>query len=68
MLVYEGIKESFIDEVDLGVIADRIRDKYIEVLKRKPSPPEFNSWKNSMQYMRGVLNDNEIPNNTGIQM
>ena len=46
MLVYEGIKESFIDEVDLGVIADRIRDKYIEVLKRKPSPPEFNSWKN----------------------
>lgn len=66
MLVYEGIKESFIDEVDLGVIADRIRDKYIEVLKRKPSPPEFNSWKNSMQYMRGVLNDNEIPNNTGI--
>lgn len=66
MLVYEGIKSSFIDDVDLGIIADKIRNKYIEVIKRKPSTPEFNSWKNSMQYMRGVLSDNEIPNNTGI--
>ena len=66
MLVYEGIKSGFIDDVDLGIIADKIRNKYIEVIKRKPSAPEFNSWKNSMQYMRGVLSDNEIPNNTGI--
>lgn len=66
MLVYEGIKSGFIDDVDLGIIADKIRNKYIEVIKRKPSAPEFNSWKNSMQYMRGVLSDNEIPSNTGI--
>lgn len=66
MLVYEGIKSGFIKDVDLGIIADKIRNKYIEVIKRKPSTPEFNSWKNSMQYMRGVLSDNEIPNNTGI--
>ena len=66
MLVYEGVKSGFIDDVDLGIIADKIRNKYIEVVKRRPSAPEFNSWKNSMQYMRGVLSDNEIPNNTGI--
>lgn len=66
MLVYEGIKSGFIEDVDLGIIADRIRNKYIEVVKRRPSAPEFNSWKNSMQYMRGVLSDNEIPNTTGI--
>lgn len=66
MLVYEGIKSEFIDDVDLGIIADKIRNKYIEVIKRKPSIPEFDSWKNSLQYMRGVLNDNEIPNNSGI--
>ena len=66
MLVYEGIKSGFIDDVDLGRIADKIRNKYIEVVKRRPSVPEFNSWKNSMQYMRGVLSDNEIPSNTGI--
>lgn len=66
MLVYEGIKSGFIDDVDLGIIADKIRNKYIEVIKKRPSAPEFNSWKNSMQYMRGVLSDNDIPNNTGI--
>ncbi len=66
MLVYEGIKSGFINDVDLGVIADKIRNKYIERIKRRPSAPEFNSWKNSMQYMRGVLSDNEIPDNTGI--
>ena len=66
MLVYEGIKSGFIDDVDLGIIADKIRNKYIEKIKRKPSTPEFNSWKNSMQYMRGVLSDNEIPDNIGI--
>ena len=66
MLVYEGIKSIFIDDVDLGIIADKIRNKYIEVVKKRPSTPEFNSWKNSMQYMRGVLSDNDIPNNTGI--
>lgn len=66
MLVYQGIKSSFINDVDLGIIADRIRDKYIKLIKRKPSMPEFNSWKNSMQYMRGVLADLEIPDNIGI--
>ncbi|MBQ3298422.1 MAG: DUF2075 domain-containing protein [Bacilli bacterium] len=66
MLVYEGVKSGFIDDVDLGIIADKIRNKFIEVVKRRPSAPEFNSWKNSMQYMRGVLSDTEIPNNTGI--
>lgn len=66
MLVYEGVKSGFINDVDLGIIADKIRNKYIEIIKKRPNAPEFNSWKNSMQYMRGVLSDIDIPNNTGI--
>lgn len=66
MLVYQGIKSSFIEEVNLGIIADKIREKYIELIHRKPPIQEYNSWKNSMQYMRGVLDDSEIPNNVGI--
>ena len=66
MLVYQGVKESFIEDVDLGIIADKIREKYIECIHRRPSGPEFNSWKNSMQYMRGVLADEEIPKKTGV--
>ena len=66
MIIYEGIKRSFIEDVNLGLIADKIREKYIEVLHRRPTGPEFNSWKNSMQYMRGVLDDDEMPNNMGV--
>ena len=33
MLVYEGVKSGFINDVDLGIIADKIRNKYIERLK-----------------------------------
>ena len=28
MLVYQGVKESFIEDVNLGIIADKIREKY----------------------------------------
>lgn len=66
MLVYQGIKSSFIEDVNLGLIAHKIREKYIECIHKKPSIPEFNSWKNSMQYMRGVLDDKEIPDNIGV--
>ena len=34
MLVYEGIKSGFIDDVDLGIIADKIRNKYITVTNK----------------------------------
>lgn len=66
MLIYQGIKSSFIEDVNLGMIADKIREKYREQLRRNPSKREFISWKNSMQYMRGVLDDRDIPNNSGI--
>lgn len=32
----------------------------------KPSPSEYRSWENSMEYMYKVLNYNELPNNTGV--
>lgn len=30
------------------------------------SNSQLNSWKNSMQYMRGVLDDSQIPDNSGV--
>ena len=65
MLVYEGIKSGFIDDVNLNRIVDKIYDKYKEFFGRT-SESQLNSWKNSMQYMRGVLDDNEIPDNAGV--
>ncbi len=66
MLVYQGVKTDFINDVNLNLIASKIQDKYYESFKRNVSKSEMNSWKNSMQYMRGVLDDCEIPNNAGV--
>ncbi len=65
MLVYEGIKSDFINDVNLNMIVDKIYDRYRQFFGRT-SESQLNSWKNSMQYMRGVLDDQEIPNNAGI--
>ena len=65
MLVYEGIKSGFIDDVNLNRIVDKIYDRYKQFFGRT-SESQFNSWKNSMQYMRGVLDDKEIPDNAGV--
>lgn len=65
MLVYEGIKSDFINDVNLNLIVKKIYDKYKQFFGRT-SESQLNSWKNSMQYMRGVLDDNEIPDNSGV--
>ena len=65
MLVYEGIKSGFIDDVNLNRIVDKIYDRYKQFFG-KTSESQLNSWKNSMQYMRGVLDDREIPDNAGV--
>ena len=65
MLVYDGIKSSFIADVDLNVITDKIYEKY-RAHFGNTGKAEINSWSNSMQRMRGVLSDIEIPNDAGI--
>ena len=65
MIVYEGIKSSFIDDVDLDMITEKIYDRYKQYFG-KTSTSQINSWKHSMQHMRGVLSDREIPDNAGI--
>ena len=66
MIVYEGIKSSFMNDVDLNVIADKILSRYIEVFHRRTGESEINSWKESMLRMRGVLADKEIPDDSGV--
>ena len=65
MLVYEGIKSGFINDVNLNLIVNKIYEKYQKFFGTT-SESQLNSWKNSMQYMRGVLDDREIPDNAGV--
>lgn len=66
MLVYEGVKSGFINDVDLNLITDKILTRFKEVFHRSTGEYEINSWRESMLRMRGVLADNEIPNNAGV--
>lgn len=66
MLVYEGVKSGFINDVDLNLITDKILNRFKEVFHRSTGESEINSWRESMLRMRGVLADNEIPDNAGV--
>lgn len=66
MLVYEGIKSSFINDVDLNLITDKILRRFKEVFHRSTGESEVNSWRESMLRMRGVLADSAIPDNAGV--
>ena len=66
MLVYEGVKSGFINDVDLNLITDKILKRFREVFHRGTGESEVNSWRESMLRMRGVLADEEIPDNAGV--
>jgi DUF2075 family protein len=66
MLVYEGIKSEFINDVDLNLITDKILNRFKEVFHRSTGESEVNSWRESMLRMRGVLADKDIPDNAGV--
>ncbi|MEK6887122.1 MAG: DUF2075 domain-containing protein [Nanoarchaeota archaeon] len=67
MIIYDSTKENFIRDVENDVIAKKIEENYLlhigkahEAMKR--------SWRNSMEYMYKVLNDEKIPAESGISI
>lgn len=68
MIVYQSTKTGFIHDVTSGSIDDIIKAKVLEKLKRNTGPSETESWRNSLMYMNNVLNDPEIPNDSGISI
>jgi hypothetical protein len=66
MIIYDGIKDEFMRQMDEDLIAIELRDTIKEKMHRSTSESEYNSWINSLVFMYKVLNDNEIPGNAGI--
>lgn len=66
MVVYEGTKAEFINDVDLNLITDSILKRFKEIFHRSTGESEINSWRESTLRMRGVLADSEIPDNAGV--
>lgn len=66
MLIYEGIKTDFMRSIESETIAYEIEQKILNSMHRHTSMNEFRAWKNSLDAMYKVLNDKDIPDNTGI--
>ncbi|MDO4182871.1 MAG: DUF2075 domain-containing protein [Coriobacteriia bacterium] len=66
MIIYSGIKSDFMQEVDADTIAYTVRDNILAKMHRTTGDAEFRSWVNSLEYMYKVLNDSDIPQNSGV--
>ena len=66
MIVYLETAEKFCSDVNDNCIEERIHDAFRKRLGRSVGDSEKRSWRNSMQYMRGVLSDSSIPSDLGV--
>ncbi len=68
MIVYQEDKSTFMRQVRESKIDQVIYANFKDRLGRKTSNSEQRSWRNSMQYMRNVLDDDAIPNDAKISI
>ena len=66
MIVYQSTKEGFIADVNSRQIDRIIHDVFLEKLGRHVSASERESWGNSMHYMKDVLRDEAIPDDSSV--
>ncbi|WP_033154311.1 DUF2075 domain-containing protein [Pseudobutyrivibrio ruminis] len=66
MIVYDGVKTDFLKSCENDSIALEIEQNILSKMGRHTPKAEFRSWENSLNYMYKVLNDDEIPNDSGI--
>ncbi len=63
MRLYEGTVQEFKKDVLGNNIADIIADKYKEYYHRKVNSSEFNSWNNSLRFLKDVLESSGLLKN-----
>jgi len=66
MIVYCETKQDFMEHVRNNVITDMVESKMRTRLGRRVSSSEVNSWRNSLQFMRNILDDADIPPDSGV--
>ncbi len=66
MIVYSGIKRDFMTSVEDGTIADEIKQAVLDRMGRHTQDSEFRSWNNSLKDMYVIMNDPQIPDNSGV--
>lgn len=66
MIVYSSTKKGFIEDVLNGCVDTRIHGSYVRETGHSTSIQEQESWRNSMQYMKNVMDDPGIPEDVGV--
>lgn len=66
MIVYQSTKGGFQADVARGDIDLIIQRSFNEKLHRKVAAKEADSWWQSLHFMSSILNDDQIPYNTGV--
>ena len=66
MIIYQSIKQDFLEDVISGEIEDIIYREFKSKLGHSTSKSEISSWQQSMQYMQGLLSTPDIPHDCGI--
>lgn len=68
MIIYTATKTEFKDDIEDDVIVEKILNVMSVKLRRGVSFSEINSWRNSLHHMLTVINDQSIPEDSGISI
>jgi len=68
MIVYQGTKSDFTDDVLSGTIADKIKSDLAKIGIVDDNIREYNAWQNSMQFMNTVVSVKTIPDDCQISI
>ena len=66
MIVYNNTKSQFVSDVKNGDIEDKIKTCIRRKGLNAGQDKEYASWHNSMQFMRNIVDDQEIDDNVKI--
>jgi DUF2075 family protein len=66
MIIYQGTKARFLDDVDNRHIEDVVAAGYLQKTGRYAPEAEFRSWRESLAQMANVLRDHEMPADMGV--
>lgn len=66
MIVYSSTKRNFVLDTLSNEISSKIERLYVKETGYKANKSEVAAWSNSMQFMKNIIEDTEIPEDVGI--
>ncbi|MCH2065227.1 MAG: hypothetical protein MK194_16055, partial [Roseibacillus sp.] len=66
MIVYLATKDQFRSDIFSNRIEEKILAEFTRTLGKRVGEGELRSWRNSLPYMDRILEDTEIPSDTGV--